>query len=188
MRLNMQKSLLIALIGLLLLVGCSTKQISIAPATDLILVSRAISVNVTGPNISQNILNMLTREIKGQLITVGFDPAQPVSTGISLDVFVAKFTPGNTALRYIVGFGAGRGSLIYTAEYTNQKGAILAKMDGQERFTSGEANYNIDYGWATTLGGQETATKVLVKEAAKHIVELTTAKQQELKAKIDDNG
>ena len=175
----MQKSLIVVLIGVLLLVGCSTKHISTVPTTNLRLVSSAVLVKVTGQNINPNVLDMLTREIKGQLIIAGFDLAQPTGKKINLNVVVTDFTPGNAALRLTVGFGAGRGSLIYTAEYTNQEGSILAKMDGQERFTGGEVSFNNHYGGATTLGGHETATKVLVKEAAKHIVELTAAKQQE---------
>jgi hypothetical protein len=71
-----------------------------------------------------------------------------------------------------VGFGAGRGSLLYTAEYADQAGKTLAKMDGEERFTGAEISFNQHYGGATTLGGEETAIEVLIKEAGKHIVEL----------------
>ena len=71
-----------------------------------------------------------------------------------------------------MGFGAGRGSLLYIAEYKHNKGQTLAKMDGHERFTSAEIGFNQHYGGLTTLGGEETATTVLIKEAAKHIVEL----------------
>ncbi|MDD1625919.1 MAG: hypothetical protein LUQ26_00365, partial [Methylococcaceae bacterium] len=91
---------------------------------------------------------------------------------INLNVLVTSFTPGSAALRLTVGFGAGRGSLLYVAEYKNNKGQTLAKMDGQERFTGAEVGFNQHYGGFTTLGGEETATTVLLKEAAKHIVEL----------------
>jgi hypothetical protein len=85
---------------------------------------------------------------------------------------VSAFTPGNAALRLGVGFGAGRGSLVYSPEYAHGAGQILAMMDGQERFTGTEISFNHNYGALTTLGGEETAREVLVKEAAKHIVEL----------------
>ena len=177
MCLNFQKLLIVFFIGLLLF-GCSTKNISQNPTTDLKLVSNVVLVNVIGENIQPDILEMLTREIKGQLIIAGFDLTDSKDKNINLNVVVSEFYPGNAALRLTVGFGAGRGSLIYTAEYTDPKGILLAKMDGQERFTGLEVSHNIYYGAVTTLGGEETATKVLVKEAAKHIVELSTGQQQ----------
>ena len=45
-------------------------------------------------------------------------------------------------------------------------------MEWQERFTGGEVGFNMDYGHFATLGGEATVREVLVKEAAKHIVEL----------------
>lgn len=114
----------------------------------------------------------LTREIKAQLLIAGFDIDKETDKKINLNVLVTSFTPGSAALRLTVGFGAGRGSLLYVAEYKNNKGQTLAKMDGQERFTGAEVGFNQHYGGFTTLGGEETATTVLLKEAAKHIVEL----------------
>jgi hypothetical protein len=167
----MHKAFFVVLIGALL-IGCSTKHISTAPTTNLKLISNTVAVKLEGQNINASILDRLTREIKGQLIIAGFDIDKETDKNINLNVFVTDFTPGNAALRLTLGFGAGRGSLLYTAEYKDQGGKILAKMDGQERFTGGEVSFNQHYGGATTLGGEETATEVLVKEAAKHIVEL----------------
>jgi hypothetical protein len=123
-------------------------------------------------------LNRLTREIKAQLIIAGFDIETAAERKLALRVDVQDFNPGNAALRITVGFGAGRGSLIYVAEYADPDGQIVAKMDGQERFTGGEIGFNNNYGAFATLGGEETVREVLVKEAAKHIVELATNPQQ----------
>jgi len=155
-----------------LLVACSTKTISTTPTTSLKLAGDTVFVNVTGQNIDANVLDKLTREIKGQLIIAGFDIDKKTDKKINLKVLVTYFTPGNAALRFAISFGAGRGSLLYVAEYTNNAGQTLAKMDGQERFTGTEIDLNQHYGGLTTLGGEETATTVLIKEAAKHIVEL----------------
>lgn len=155
-----------------LLVACSTKTISTAPATNLKLAGDTVIVNVTGQNIEASVLDQLTREIKAQLLIAGFDIDKEKDKKINLNVVVMAFTPGNAALRLTVGFGAGRGSLLYIAEYKNNQGQTLAKMDGQERFTGVEASFNQHYGGFATLGGEETATTVLLKEAAKHIVEL----------------
>jgi Domain of unknown function (DUF4410) len=131
-----------------------------------------VIVDATGQNIEANVLDQLTREIKAQLIIAGLDIDKETDKKINLKVLVTAFTPGNAALRITVGFGAGRGSLLYVAEYTNNTGQTLAKMDGQERFTGAEVGFNQHYGGFATLGGEETATTVLIKEAAKHIVEL----------------
>ena len=155
-----------------LLAACSTKNISITPAASLKSVGDTVIINVTGQNIDANVLDRLTREIKAQLIIAGFDIDKGTGKKINLNVLVTAFTPGNAALRMTVGLGAGRGSLLYVAEYTNDAGQTLAKMDGQERFTGTEVSFNQHYGGLTTLGGEETSTTVLIKEAAKHIVEL----------------
>ncbi|HEX2227079.1 MAG TPA: DUF4410 domain-containing protein, partial [Candidatus Binatia bacterium] len=114
----------------------------------------------------------LTREIKAGLILAGFNIEQQTDKKLALNVNVHAFDPGSAAARLIVGFGAGRGSLIYSAEYLDSMGQVLAKMEGQERFTGGEIHFNHDYGHFTTLGREETVRAVLVKEAAKHILEL----------------
>jgi hypothetical protein len=171
MLLKIHKALLIFLLSSLL-AACSTKHISTVPSTNLKLVADSVIVKVVGQNINSTVLDSLTREIKGQLIIAGFDIDKETDKRINLNVLVTAFTPGNAALRLTVGFGAGRGSLLYTAEYTDQAGQTLAKMDGEERFTGAEVSFNQHYGGATTLGGEETATEVLIKEAGKHIVEL----------------
>ena len=175
------KSILIAVV-LMSLVGClSTKQTNTL-SRDAIGCDKAVNVQVTGLSahsnisapISQDILNTLSREIKGQLIISGFDLAEHGDDAIYLHVDVSVYKAGNQALRVLVGFGAGRASLIYTAQYKDVGGNVLATMNGQERLTGMEISYNQNYGGTTSLGGADTAIRVLTKEAAKHIVELAT--------------
>lgn len=154
-----------------LLSACSTLEVSMPAKINLKLVNENIRVNVTG-SADTGLLDRLTREIKAQLILAGFDIEKQTDKKLVLNVNVIEFDPGSAAVRLAVGFGAGRGSLIYAAEYLDAEGTILAKMDGQERFTGGEINFNHNYGPFTTLGGEETVREVLVKEAGKHIVEL----------------
>jgi hypothetical protein len=161
-----------------LFTGCSSQSVLMSPTASLRFVGENVHVNVAGQNIDQRVLDQLMREIKGQLIIAGFDIETKDAKSINLKVQVTEFTPGNTALRMIISFGAGRGSLVYLAEYTSQEGKTLAKMNGEERFTGLEVGYNQNYGGTTTLGGEETATKVLIKEAAKHIVELALNPEQ----------
>ena len=162
------------------LVACSSKTILKTPETSLLSGGEAVQVNVTGQNIQQKILDQLKREIKGQLIIAGFDITEEInSSTLSLHVNVTAFDPGNAALRLTVGLGAGRGSLLYLAEYKNQQGSILASMNGEERFTGLEADFIQHYGAFANMGGEETATAVLIKEAAKHIIELALHPEHE---------
>ena len=176
------KSIIVMIMLGLLSFGCSSKQVTKEPADIVRSICNTVSVQVTALNvdpsvslpISKDVLDTLTREIKGQLIIAGFMLDQPSDKAINLDVNVTAFSPGNAGLRFLIGFGAGRGSLLYTAKYVDSEGNILAEMDGQERFTGGEVGFNQRYGVTTTLGGHEVVAMVLVKEAAKHIVELAT--------------
>ena len=152
--------------------ACSTQQVSTPASANLWQVNDTIAVKVTGQVQDNELLARLTREIKSQLILAGFDIEKQSDKKLLLNVHVRQYTPGNNALRLTVGFGAGRGSLIYTAEYIGTDGKVLAKMDGQERFTGQEVGFNTNYGVATTLGGEETVRTVLLKEAGRHIVEL----------------
>lgn len=154
------------------LMSCSAQQVSTPAIVNLKFFSEFIEVNVTGTILDTELLDRLTREIKAQLVLAGFDIDKQSDRRLSLNVNVSEFNPGNAALRLTVGFGAGRGSLIYSAEYTNTEGKVLARMDGQERFTGSEIHFNNNYGVFSTLGGEETVRAVLVKEAGKHIVEL----------------
>ena len=153
--------------------ACSSQTIVKTPETSLRFVGDAVQINLTGRNIDPKVLDKLKREIKAQLIVAGFEiePKEDAKL-LNLNVNVTEFSPGNAALRLTVGFGAGRGSLLYLAEYKNQEGKTLASMNGEERFTGLEPGFNQNYGAFATLGGEDTATKVLLKEAAKHIVEL----------------
>ena len=69
--------------------------------------------------------------------------------------------------------------MLYLAEYKSQEGKILASINGEERFTGLEPGFDQNYGAFATWGGEETATTVLIKEAAKHIIELALNPKQE---------
>jgi len=160
----------------ILAVACSTKKVTVAPAESLERISSAVVINVHSQSVDASILEDLTRHLKAKLIVAGFDIEAKPPDAIRLEVHVHEFEPGNAALRLTVGFGAGRGSLLYTARYLDSSQTVLAELEGQERFTGGEPHYNMDYGQATTLMGAERVQSVLVQEAAKHIVELGLGK------------
>jgi hypothetical protein len=167
---------LFLLLALSALASCSARQVSTWPQDHLSKFSKSIQVTVESSTVDPIILDSLERNIKAKLLTAGFNLADDDSIAIRLKVSVSTFTPGNTVMRHLFGFGAGRGSLIYTAQYVDRSGAILAKMDSQERFTGTEFGFNTEYGSFATAGGEATATNVLIKEAAKHIVYLAENK------------
>lgn len=152
--------------------ACSTKQTLKPPdLTQLMEVKNISKINVYGP-VDKGIISDLNKYLKAKLIIAGYTLNQN-SEGLAVDVNMATFSPGNQAVRFIIGFGAGRGSLIYRAKYLNPKGMVLAEMTGQERFTGQEAfTFNSQYGNFANMGGDEIVRGVLVQEAAKHIVEL----------------
>jgi hypothetical protein len=161
-----------SVLSIVVLMSCSAQQVSTPAIVNLKFFSESIELNVTGTALDSDLADRLTREIKAQLILAGFVIDDQPQRRLFLNVSVSEFNPDNAALRLTVGFGAGRGSLIYSAEYTNFEGKVLARMDGQERFTGSEIRFNNNYGVFSTLGGEETVRAILVKEAGKHIVEL----------------
>jgi len=132
-----------SLLVVFILSACSTQQVLMPATVNLKFLSDNIGVNVTGPTADTALLDRLTREVKARLILAGFDIEKQTDKKLVLNVNVREFDPGDAALRLTIGFGAGRGSLIYSAEYADAEGKILAKMDGQERFTGGEINLTI---------------------------------------------
>lgn len=158
---------------ILTLAACSSMQVQTRPTDGIAATGNSVIVAVTGAAVDKAILDSLTRHLQARLLIAGFDLYATAENVIHLNVAVSAFTPGNQALRMTVGFGAGRGSLIYTAEYVDASGKTLGRMDGQERFTGAEFGFNNEYGAFAAAGGADKATEVLIKEAAKHIVALT---------------
>jgi hypothetical protein len=108
------------------------------------------------------------------LLTEGFDLVDGANA-TNLDVNISAFDPGNAALRLSIGFGAGRGSLVYNAKYSKD-GKVLLDYDGAERFTGLEIAPGTKYDPLRNFGGEETSTLILLEEAAKHIVDQATGK------------
>jgi hypothetical protein len=166
------KMTILALTLFTIMSACSTKQIHISPASNLKNISTGIQLSVNGGDVDPAVINDLKRYVMAKLIIAGFDINSDDSESIRLHVDVHSFSPGNAGLRLTVGFGAGRGSLLYTAQYVAPDGMVLAEIDGQEYFTGGEIAFGNKYGAFATMGGAEKAQSILVQEAAEHIVEL----------------
>ncbi len=158
--------------------ACSTQQVQVQPATNLKTIGSSVALDIHGKNVDPAVIDGLTRHLKAKLIIAGFDIDTNSTKSLQLRVDVYAFNPGNQGLRLTVGFGAGRGSLLYTARYLDREEHVLAQMEGQEHFTGGEPHFNTEYGAFATVGGAETVQSVLVQEAAKHIVELALGEKK----------
>jgi hypothetical protein len=166
------KMMILALTLFTVMSACSTKKIHISPDSNLKNISTGIQLGIDGGDVDPAVINDLKRYLMAKLIIAGFDIDTGDSEAIRLQVDVHSFSPGNAGLRLTVGFGAGRGSLLYTAQYFAPDGTVLAAIDGQEYFTGSEIAFGNKYGAFATMGGAEKAQSILVQEAAEHIVEL----------------
>ena len=119
-----------------------------------------------------NLLDRLTRELKAHLIVAGFDIETQTDKKLTLNVHVSEFDPGSAALRLSIGFGAGRGWLLYSAEYADDEGKSLQGWTVRNILPEAKETLTITYGAFATLGGEEKVREILVKEAGKHITEL----------------
>ena len=96
----------------------------------------------------------------------------------NLNVAISEFNPGNAALRMTVGYGAGRGSLVYKAKYS-KAGKVLIDYDGEERFTGMEfapGRKSLKDRQFGNFSGEEGATQILLEEASANVVNLAIGK------------
>lgn len=154
----------------LTLTACSSHQLKTSSPEKVSSHGKDIKLKVTGAN--SEIVDKLTRYIQANLLTEGFNLVND-ENATHLDVAISVFDPGNAALRLTIGFGAGRGSLVYNAKYS-KNGNILVDYDGAERFTGLEIAPGTKYETFRNFGGEETSTAILLEEASKHIVEQAT--------------
>jgi len=163
---------IICIVMICLIQACSTHELKTASSTQIKSYGMNIKLVVSGDN--KDIVDQLSRHIQANLLTRGFNIVAD-EQATKLTVAISYFTPGNAALRLTIGFGAGRGSLVYNAKYT-KGGQLLIDYDGAERFTGLEVAPGTQYRPLGNFGGEETSTQILLEEAAKHIVDLATDK------------
>ncbi len=166
------KNYLIFVFAVLFLFSCSAKQVEIQPLQNLKNINQNIKILIKSEDVNNGVLEELDRYLRAQLIIAGFNLVQDSSDSIALNVDVILFEPGNQAARLFIGFGAGRGSLVYSVQYHTSDGVVLASMSGQERFTGGDVAYNIKYGSTTGFGGPDVVQNILCQEAAGNIIKL----------------
>jgi hypothetical protein len=163
----------------LLVAACSTTRVSLQPATDLRKSYSRVDLNLGGSASDPSVGPIMEGDLRARLTDAGFLLEENAPDAIRLEVEVYHFNPGNVFWRKTFGlFGAGRGSLAYTARYVDPSGMSLAEMSAKEIFTGLEVHYEIEYGAGTMTDGAGGVRKVLSLEAAKHIVMLACAELQ----------
>ncbi len=57
---------------------------------------------------------------------------------MTVEVTVREFSPGDRALRMLIGFGAGRALCKYTARFEDASGKLLAELEGGKSYHGSE--------------------------------------------------
>ncbi len=127
--------LLAALSGLL--TGCVSPQVKVSPpvAVDFhqFHKMKLMLTDSVGTPFSKEGLPMFEGLLKGRLQSFGYTIVESAPELI-MEVNIQQFDPGNRALRTVVGFGAGRAVLKYTARFEDSHGKLLAELDGGKAY------------------------------------------------------
>lgn len=83
-------------------------------------------------------LTLFDAMLGAKLRAMGLEVVDPKQAQFSIDVIITAVKQGNAALRFWVGFGAGRAVLTYRAQFTNAAGDRLGAFDGGRSHTGGE--------------------------------------------------
>ncbi len=71
--------------------------------------------------------------LKDKLQSLGYSVVEQ-DEDMLLDIRITGFKPGSAALRFLVGFGAGRAVLTYIANFKDRSGKPLATLDGGKSY------------------------------------------------------
>jgi hypothetical protein len=124
-----------------ILAGCIAPQVvtPVNPAVDL-LQFKSVRVEVVdhvNTLFSREGLPMFAGLLKSRFESAGYTIVDSHADMV-VEVTVAEFTPGDRAARLLVGFGAGRALLKYTARFKDARGNLLAELEGGKAYTGME--------------------------------------------------
>lgn len=122
------------------------------------------------PNYSSNrdygkeILTIFDAMLGNKLRSMGFNVVDPKhSPELSIDVTVKAVKPGSAAMRFIIGFGAGRAVLLYDALFLDARGNRLALLEG------GRSHTGMEFG--ESFAGDEQIQAIAVSQSIHQIEE-----------------
>jgi hypothetical protein len=150
------------------LAGCvSPKVITPVPATVDFHQFHKVKMSLTdsaNTAYSKEGLPMFEGLLEGRLQSLGFTFVE-VEPEMLLEVTVHQFDPGNRALRTIIGFGAGRAVLKYTARFKDPNGKLLAELEG------GKAYHGLEMADNPTFKSDESTRMGLISYSVSQIGE-----------------
>jgi len=167
----MKKHLAKLLIFIALLPACSTHKLHSVSDTSVRAYGNKINLFVTGMP-DTDISKKLERNIHGLLLIRDFDviiaDEKAKKSITKLIVNISKFDAGNAGVRFLIGLGAGKGSLFYHAKYINNDKTLI-DFDGFERYS-------------VMISTSKTSISTMLKSASKHIVNLATKSHKAYRA------
>ena len=78
-------------------------------------------------------LPMFEGLLKGRLASLGYTLVE-AEPGMMVNVTISQFDPGNRTMRTLIGFGAGRAVLKFTAQFKDPNGKLLAELEGGKTY------------------------------------------------------
>lgn len=81
-------------------------------------------------NYDKATLTLFDAMLGSKLRSMGFEVVDAKQAQFSIDVIVTAVKQGNAALRFFIGFGAGRAVLTYRAQFTDAAANTLGAFDG----------------------------------------------------------
>ncbi|HWU37491.1 MAG TPA: DUF4410 domain-containing protein [Candidatus Acidoferrum sp.] len=127
----------------MLMSGCVTPQVVSPPKTTVDFrqykTVKLVMIDEVNTPYSQEGLSRFEAFLKGRLQILGYSVGA-ADGDMTLEVRILSFSPGNTAARLIVGFGAGRAVLTYRASFRDRSGTLITELEGGKAFHGMELN------------------------------------------------
>jgi hypothetical protein len=120
-----------------LLTGCVSPHAIKPPAAEVDLNKyrevRLVVTDAVKTPYSAEGLPLFRGLLKGRLERMGLKVVE-TNGQMVLEVKLHEFSPGDRTMRMLVGFGAGRAVLKYTARFTDDSGKLLAELEGGKSY------------------------------------------------------
>ena len=109
-------------------------------------------------------LPMFEGLLKGRLESLGYTLVE-AEPGMMVNVTISQFDPGNRTMRTLIGFGAGRAVLKFTAQFKDPNGKLLAELEG------GKAYHGLEMADNPTFKSDESTRMGLISYSVSQIGE-----------------
>ena len=119
--------------------------------------------------------------LQGRLKSIGYSVVNE-DEDLGIDIQVVIFKPDNKALRMLVGFGSGKGALVYRANFKDHSG-LIATLDGGKSY--GDVTAMLPFGdmETTVFRGEETTKMLMIQHSVDQIIDFIRADGERQKVK-----